>query len=116
MISLTLSVAGCGARVAKKTSTLCDQREVISYQERSDHLGEYVDDFIREISKINRLRGDFQLEIRRSQVMIAFGEDLIRRLDSIESSLTCDALQKRYLSDREVIFNKLEGLIKSQSN
>ena len=113
---LALNVTGCGAHVVKKAPELCDQREVVSYQERSDHLSEYVDDFIREISKINRLRGDFQLEIRRSQVMIAFGEDLIRRLDSIESNLTCDTLQKRYLLDRGVIFNKLEGLIKSQSH
>ena len=116
MISLTLTIAGCGTRMAKKMPELCDQREVIFYQERSDHLGEYVDDFIREISKINRLRVDFQLEIRRSQVMIAFGEDLIRRLDSIESGLTCGTLQKRYLSDRRVIFNKLERLIKLQSH
>jgi hypothetical protein len=85
------------------------------YQESSSHLDEYVDDFIREISKINRLKGNLQLEIRRSQVMIAFGEDLIRRLGILETSLTCGPLLARYLEDRQVIFNKLEGLIESQS-
>ena len=93
----------------------CDQQQVDFYRKSSTHLNEYVDNFINEIDKISVLKGNFQLEIRRSQFMIAFGEDLIRRLGLLESILSCDPLHDQYLADRQLLFNKLEGLIQSQS-
>ena len=96
--------------------TQCDQQQINSYHKSADQLSEYVDNFISEISKISSLQGNFQLEIRRSQVMIAFGEDLIKRLGLLESSLDCAPLRDQYLVDRQMIFNKLEGLIQSQSS
>ena len=124
LCSLILLSCGCATQqkphpnthlLSQNQPVVCNQQHLDLYQQDSSHLNEYVDDFIREISKINRLKVNFQLEIRRSQVMIAFGEDLIKRLDAIESSLTCEPLINRYLADRQVIFDKLEALISSQS-
>ena len=124
LCSLILLSYGCATQQKPHPNThlnsqnqpvACNQGYLDLYQQDYSHLSEYVDDFIREISKINRLKVNFQLEIRRSQVMIAFGEDLIKRLDAIESGLTCEPLINRYLADRQVIFDKLEALINSQS-
>ena len=117
-----LIMVGCSAGVQSTQTShnhlppQCDPQKIIFYQKNSSHLSEYVDDFIGEISKISKLKGNFQLEIRRSQVMIAFGEDLIKRLGLLESSLDCAPLRDQYLVDRQMIFNKLEGLIQSQSS
>ena len=95
--------------------TQCDQQQINSYRKSAAQLSEYVDTFISEISKFSSRQENFQLAIRRSQVMIAFGEDLIKRLGILESILNCEPLHDQYLADRQMIFNKLEGLIRSQS-
>lgn len=85
------------------------------YQENATRLTRYVRRFIKEISKINDLKGNLDLKLRRSRVMIAFGEDLIRRIGFLEATCRCLPLYQRYLRDRAVIFRELESLVQAQS-
>lgn len=97
---------------------LCREAQVALYQQTSSQLTLYVERFIKEISRFNRINNvnqSLNMTLRRSEVMIAFGDDLLQRMRMIELISQCASLRPKYLRDRAALFNKLEVLIKSQS-
>ncbi len=97
-------------------SQSCVQAQTKLYQKAMKSTQEYTQVFMHEIGKLKLHFQGFQLSTRRSQMMIFFGNGLIKRLSMIETISDCLPLYTQYLKDREQIFQTVEKSIKAQNH
>ena len=86
----------------------CSTSQVSLYHKATQSTKEYTRVFLAEVSKMEQQFTGFQLGMRRSQMMIFFGNGLIKRLTMIENIADCLPLYKKYLVDRKTIFDLVE--------
>lgn len=86
----------------------CVKAQYRLYKQAMVSTQEYTQVFMQEMEKLKINFDGFQLSMRRSQMMIFFGNGLIKRLSMIETIADCVPLYKRYQKDRAALFNKIE--------
>ena len=87
---------------------ICTPAQISLFNKAIASTKEYSEVFLSEVSKMEQHFQGFQLSMRRSHMMIFFGSGLIKRLTMIENIADCLPLYKRYLSDRQDLFNQVE--------
>ena len=93
----------------------CVQAQTKLYKKAMQSTQEYTQIFMQEMNKLKAHFQGFQLSMRRSQMMIFFGNGLIKRLTMVETIADCLPLYKRYQQDRDAIFRTIEAADISKS-
>lgn len=89
---------------------ICTPTQISLFKKATASTKEYAEVFLSEVSKMEQHFQGMQLSMRRSHMMIFFGDGLIKRLTMIEDIADCLPLYKQYLNDRQAIFNQVERL------
>ena len=95
--------------VPSRLNKTCVQAQTRLYKQAMQSTQEYTQVFMQEMNKLKLHFQGFQLSMRRSQMMIFFGNGLIKRLTMVETIADCLPLYKRYQQDRNHIFKTIEA-------
>lgn len=100
--------------ILEKLDDKCTETQEDLYQRAMDSTQKFSEIFLSEVKQLDQRFEGFQLSARRSQMMIFFGDGLMKRLDMVEAIAGCSLLYKRYITERQQLFLKVEELINQE--